>query len=86
MNENLYRLCTAHILFALRLLDEEEPYISAQSKSHIKKTMCLAAVARPRFLVDPAKCFDGKLGIWPFIEFIPDARTSKNRAKGTLSR
>ena len=44
----------------------------------------LAAVARPRY--DPeGKCtFDGKIGMFPFVERVAAKRTSKNREKGTI--
>ncbi|KAG3118406.1 hypothetical protein PI124_g3240 [Phytophthora idaei] len=46
--------------------------------------MFLAAVGQPRF--DPAtqQFFDGKLGIWPFVEHVPAQRSSARRPAGTI--
>ncbi|ETW03999.1 hypothetical protein H310_04404, partial [Aphanomyces invadans] len=46
--------------------------------------MFLAAVARPRYDHYLKRMFDGKLGIWPFVQRIPATRNSKSRPKGTL--
>ncbi|ETV76560.1 hypothetical protein H257_09559 [Aphanomyces astaci] len=40
--------------------------------------------ARPRYDEARGMCFDGKLGIWLFLEFAPAARNSRNRPAGTL--
>ncbi|KAH9142180.1 hypothetical protein AeRB84_013729, partial [Aphanomyces euteiches] len=54
----------------------------AKSKRFITKVMFLCAVGRPQY--DPhKKCvFDGKLGIWPFVENTVAQRSSKIRPKG----
>ena len=52
-------------------------------KSHIMKVMFLAAVARPRFDNDGNCSFDGKIGIWPFVETVIAQRSSVNRPAGT---
>jgi hypothetical protein len=52
-------------------------------KSHILKVMFLVAVARPRFEGDNCT-FDGKIGVWPFVERIAARRTSRNRPAGTI--
>lgn len=66
--------------------DEKSMYRTVAHKSHIKKVMFLAAVARPRFGGDDGnEClFDGKIGIWPFVEEVAAKRTSVNRPRGTL--
>jgi hypothetical protein len=47
--------------------------------------MFLCAIARPRFDPETNECiFDGKIGIWPFVERVPAQRSSANRARGTL--
>jgi hypothetical protein len=46
--------------------------------------MFLAAVARPRFDDDGVCTFDGKIGIWPFVERVAAKRSSKLREKGTI--
>ncbi|KAF0685352.1 Aste57867_22736 [Aphanomyces stellatus] len=64
--------------------DEELAHRAAKSKRFITKVMFLAAVARPRYDHHLKCTFDGKLGIWPFVQRIPAARNSKNRPRGTL--
>ena len=64
-------------------LDEEAPLRMVKHKSHLQKIMFIAAVARPRFQ-DGHCTFDGKIGIWPFLEEVPAKKASKNRPKGTL--
>ncbi|KAF0711552.1 hypothetical protein AaE_012209 [Aphanomyces astaci] len=46
--------------------------------------MFLTAVARPRFDYARKTMWDGKVGMWPFISVLPEQRSSKNRARGTL--
>jgi hypothetical protein len=57
---------------------EKIPGRNCVHKGHIQKVMFLCAVARPR------GAWDGKIGIWPFVEQIPAARNSANRVAGTL--
>ena len=67
-------------------VDEERPKErSVIHKSHIKKIMFLAAIGRPEtFVVDGVRHqWDGKIGIFPFVEWAPAKRNSKNREKGT---
>ncbi|KAF0760335.1 hypothetical protein AaE_003582 [Aphanomyces astaci] len=63
--------------------DEEVAARSVKSKNFITKAMFLAAFARPRY--DPAtkEDFDGKIGIWPFVEIIAAKSKSINREKVT---
>ncbi|ETV69288.1 hypothetical protein H257_14915 [Aphanomyces astaci] len=61
------------VLFAAR---------SVKSKNFITKVMFLAAVARPRYNPSTKVSFDGKIGVWPFVEVAPAIRGSKNRPKG----
>ena len=63
--------------------DEEAPRRFVKHKSHIQKIMFITAVARPRF-ASGICTFDGKIGIWPFLEEVPAKKASKNRAKGTM--
>ena len=43
------------------------------------------AVARPRFHPETNEClFDGKIGIWPFVQRVAAQRSSANRARGTV--
>ncbi|RHZ09391.1 hypothetical protein DYB26_014825, partial [Aphanomyces astaci] len=57
---------------------------AAKSKKFITKVIFLAAVARPRYDPHKKQIFDGKIGIWPFVEEVAAVRSSKNRPKGTL--
>lgn len=66
------------------LPDEEPPHRSVKSKRFITKVMFLAAVARPRWDHTRGTWFDGKLGIWPFVQWVEAARNSRNRPAGTL--
>jgi hypothetical protein len=63
---------------------EEEPHRSTKSKKYITKVMFLCAVARPRFDYTAKHYFDGKIGMWPFVESVPAKRASRNRPKGTM--
>ena len=64
-------------------VDEPRPTRTCKSK-RFTKVMFMAAVARPRY--DPAKkaYFDGKIGIWPFVQRDLAKNHSKNRPKGTM--
>ena len=53
---------------------------TAQHKSHIPRVLFLAAIGKPHALCE----FDGKVGIWPFVEDVESQRSSKNRAQGTV--
>ncbi len=63
---------------------EVVPTRRVQNKEHMIKVIFFPAVARPHY--DPeGKCtFDGKIGMFPFIERVAAKRTSKNRKKGTI--
>jgi hypothetical protein len=45
--------------------------------------MFLCAVARPRFDREGNCTFDGKIGIYPFVETVQAKRNSENRPKGS---
>ncbi|KAH9135628.1 hypothetical protein AeRB84_019004 [Aphanomyces euteiches] len=64
--------------------DDELALRSAKSKTFITKVMFLAAVAQQRYDTNTKQFFDGKLGIWLFLSYVPAARGSKNRPKGTV--
>lgn len=55
---------------------EPKPDRRCQNKDHILKVMFLAAVARPRYDDDGVCTFDGKIGMFPFIERVAALRTS----------
>ena len=63
---------------------EKEPVRQCKSKTFITKVMFLSAVARPRYIDDSGDWWDGKIGTWPFVEYVPAKRTSVNRLAGTL--
>ena len=64
---------------------ENVPNRVCQNKDHILKVMFLCAVARPRYDQNNGECyFDGKLGIFPFVERVPAQRASTNRPRGTM--
>ncbi|XP_042016290.1 uncharacterized protein LOC121764314 [Salvia splendens] len=66
------------------LPDEDEPYRTCKSKRYITKVMFMCAVSRPHFGINGQSTYDGKVGIFPFTEFLPAQRRSKNRARGTM--
>lgn len=49
-----------------------------QHKSHVPKAMFIALTARPQ----PARNFDGKIGIWSCTKIVDAQRNSKNRSAG----
>jgi len=51
-----------------------------QSRAHIPKVMFLSAIAKP----DPARNFDGNIGIWRVYEPYAAKKTSKNYQKGQV--
>ncbi|KAL7564246.1 hypothetical protein ACA910_012273 [Epithemia clementina (nom. ined.)] len=63
---------------------EDIPYRHVKHKSHITKVQFLCAIARPRFDVQKNSWFDGKIGIWPVGDWVPAARSSVNRPRGTM--
>jgi hypothetical protein len=66
--------------------DEEEHYTQQRNKKFMDKVMFLAAVARPRKNTPDAINwdFDGKVGVYPFIEYNEAVRSSRNRERGEL--
>jgi hypothetical protein len=55
----------------------------AQNKDHLIKVMFLCAIARPRYDAAGECIFDGKIGMWPFVETRIARRSSPNRPAGT---
>src|SRR3954470_10714740 len=64
--------------------EEAELERKVQNKNSIGKVMFLSVVAKPRYGDDGAVTFDGKIGIWAFVQMIPATRRSQNRPRGTL--
>ncbi|XP_040243902.1 uncharacterized protein [Aegilops tauschii subsp. strangulata] len=62
---------------------EPEPKRTMSNTHNIGKVMFLTAVARNRYNNEGELTFDGKIGIWVFIEETEAVRTNQNRAKGT---
>ena len=63
---------------------ETAPLRVSQRKDHIVKVMFLAAVARPRYDENGVCTFDGKIGMWPFVERVAAQRRSANRERGAI--
>ncbi|KAF0683218.1 hypothetical protein As57867_024640, partial [Aphanomyces stellatus] len=67
------------------LTEGEEPDNRARkSKRFIPKVMFLAAVSRPRYDNVRGENFDGKIGMWPIVEYLPAVRNSRNRPAWTM--
>jgi hypothetical protein len=65
---------------------EVVPTSRVQNKEHMIKVMFLAAVACPCYDPEGECTFDGKIGMFPFVERVVAKRTSKNCKKGTIER
>ncbi|XP_057248271.1 uncharacterized protein LOC130590238 [Beta vulgaris subsp. vulgaris] len=63
---------------------ETEPYRRCKSKRFIVKVMFIAALARPHIALSGEVSFDGKIGIFPFIEEVAAKRSSCNRDAGVI--
>lgn len=66
------------------LPEEDDPERTIQNKNFMGKVMILVAVGRPRTDAQGNVTFSGKIGMWPFVKFVPAARKSRNRARGTI--
>ncbi|XP_074298008.1 uncharacterized protein LOC141628807 [Silene latifolia] len=66
------------------ILEEDVQYRACQSKRFKTKVMFMCAVSRPVYGDNGEMIFDGKIGIFPFLEEIPAVRNSRNRPAGTL--
>ncbi|RHY66333.1 hypothetical protein DYB38_007634, partial [Aphanomyces astaci] len=64
---------------------ETPPQRTWKSKRFIPKVMFLAAVSRPRFDHDRGVLFDCKVGMWPFVEYVPAVLNSRSRPAGTMA-
>ena len=58
---------------------EEPPKREVKNKGHIQKIMFILAMARPRYDRDGNCTFDGKIGVWPYVEWVQGQKNSKNR-------
>ncbi|ETO66029.1 hypothetical protein F444_16720 [Phytophthora nicotianae P1976] len=77
---NLYKVSTRYYLTK----DELAPYQACPNRRYIGKVMFLAAVARSRYDAIRKTYFDGKIEIWPIVEYVRAQRSSANRGKGTI--
>ncbi|XP_010667495.2 uncharacterized protein LOC104884520 [Beta vulgaris subsp. vulgaris] len=68
------------------LSEEEDPYRACQSKASITKVMFLTIIARPRLGPTGDIIWDGKFGIFPFIDEVAAQRWSANRPAGTIEK
>lgn len=83
IDEKWFYICMKNSRFYLGAT-EKRPHRTARNKNYITKVMFLCAVARPRYCPTTKSWWDGKLGIWPFVEQQPAQRSSKYRPKGTM--
>ncbi|KAM0884931.1 hypothetical protein ACQ4PT_030677 [Festuca glaucescens] len=61
---------------------EEAPKRETKNKGHIQKIMFLSAMARPRYDAEGNCIFDGKIGVWAYVEWVQAQKKSANREKG----
>ncbi|KAM0828901.1 hypothetical protein ACQ4PT_067230 [Festuca glaucescens] len=61
---------------------EEPPHRETKNKGHIQKIIFLSAMARPTYDRDGNCTFDGKIGVWPYVEWVQAQKRSKNRLRG----
>lgn len=77
---NLYKASTKYYITK----DELALYRSCPNRRYIGKVMFLAAVARPRYDARRKSYFDGKIGMWPIVEYVAAKRKSNNRVRGAV--
>lgn len=58
---------------------EEAPKRETKNKGHIQKIMFLSAMARPRYDAQGSCIFDGKIGVWAYVEWVQAQKKSANR-------
>lgn len=63
---------------------EKGPHRSIQSQRYIIKIIVSTAVGRPAYNMLGECLWDGKVGIFPFVEEVSAQRTSINRVRGTV--
>lgn len=62
---------------------EEAPRRECKHKNHIQQIMFLSAMARPRYDAQGNCIFDGKIGVWAFVDWVQAKKKSPNRERGT---
>jgi hypothetical protein len=58
---------------------EEAPQRETKNKGHIQKIMFLSAMARPRYDAQGNCVFDGKIGVWAYVDYVQAQKKSANR-------
>ncbi|KAM0908825.1 hypothetical protein ACQ4PT_015172 [Festuca glaucescens] len=58
---------------------EEAPQRETKNKGHIQKIMFISAMARPRYDAEGNCIFDGKIGVWAYVEWVQAQKRSANR-------
>lgn len=66
-----------------RKADPDLPDPQTQNKGKIPWIMMLMVVGTPQHKPN-GEFFDGKIGLFPYVEEVPAKRSSKNRARGVL--
>jgi hypothetical protein len=66
-----------------RDIDPDLPDLQTQNKQKIPWIMMLMVVGTPQYKPN-GEFFDGKVGLFPYIQKVPAQRSSKNRARGTM--
>jgi hypothetical protein len=64
--------------------DKTVPHRTCQNKGHKMKVMFLTAVAQPQYNEDGICIFDGKIGMFPLVDYIPAQQASRNHAQGVI--
>jgi hypothetical protein len=83
VDEKWFFITESHLRLYL-VPGEAKPDRRVQNKDHILKVMFLGAVARPMYNNDGDCIFDGKIGMFPFIERVAAQRSSALRPRGTI--
>lgn len=83
VDEMWFHICKSRTRYYLGR-SEKKNHRTAKNKNFVTKVVFLCAVARPRYCHSTKTWFDGKLGLWPFVEMQPAKRTSKYRVRGTM--
>ena len=65
------------------MVTEEDFKYHHHGLKSIKKIMFLAALAKPRFDYSRNKMFDGKIGIWPFVQTVNNNNNNTNNTNNT---
>jgi hypothetical protein len=58
---------------------EEAPKRSTKNKNYIEKIMFVSVMARPRYDAQGNCTFDGKIGVWAYVEWVQAQKRSANR-------